>query len=391
MQNRSMMVILSFILMVCGVDLGCQEQHGINELLAEIKKHFAPDKRVAWWDVRAEPGDKITLIGETNLPLAKDSLIHRLKAEGIAYRDRIRVYTPKPALINVSVCNIRSQPKHSAELATQSLMGTLIKIYKQESGWHYVQTPEGYLGWLDQGAFVALDETKLQQWWKSEKVVVVTSGAQVRSSASQAVISDVAQGNILVKLDGVDGEVFHVALPDGRHGVIEKSMVVSYRDFLTPPSSLVSNIISTAHSFMGRPYLWGGTSSRAMDCSGFTKTVFYLNGLVLPRDASQQVWVGDAIDTDTTLKNLLPGDFLFFGRKASRDVAEKITHVGIYLGDGQMIHASEMVRVQSLRRNDPNFAENRLLTFVRAKRMLSQVGKNGVLPLTTHPSYHSPD
>ncbi len=125
-----------------------------------------------------------------------------------------------------------------------------------------------------------------------------------------------------------------------------------------------------------------------MDCSGFTKSIFYLNGLELPRDASQQVHIGEEINTDTTLKNLMTGDFIFFGNKKTAAQKEKITHVAIYLGDGKIIHASDRVQIESLKRSDPDFTEKRLISMVRAKRMLQNIGKNGVIKLVEHPIYN---
>jgi cell wall-associated NlpC family hydrolase len=124
-----------------------------------------------------------------------------------------------------------------------------------------------------------------------------------------------------------------------------------------------------------------------MDCSGFTKTAFYLNGLQLPRDASQQVHAGLAVDTDTTLKNLLPGDLLFFGKKATENQKERITHVAIYLGDGQIIHAANMVELGSLRRGDPGFQEGRLNSLVKGKRMIGAPKESGVIPLAELPFF----
>jgi len=94
------------------------------------------------------------------------------------------------------------------------------------------------------------------------------------------------------------------------------------------------------------------------------------------------------VETDTTFSNLLPGDLLFFGRKATADKPEKITHVAIYQGDGSIIHSSGQVREESLRRGDSTFTEYRLKTFVRAKRMLvDQPTEYGVLPLSEVAGY----
>ncbi len=361
----------------------------VDELIGVFQDKFAPDRRVAIFDLAAKSvQDTVLLVGETNLSMAFQELRDTLLRRGIPFRDSVAVLQSVPALVNVSVCNIRSNPKHSAELATQSLLGTTLGILKKEGSWYYVQTPDGYLGWLDGGGLEIPSQANFTQWLHSEKIVVTAPFAFVTSSLDGSNVSDVVEGNIM-RLLGKQGRFYQVALPDGRAGLLNQSSAVSYQGFIER-EPILENILAKAHEFLGRPYLWGGTSGKGMDCSGYTKTVFYLNGLELPRDASQQVHVGVAVDTDESLKNLQPGDFLFFGRKASADQKERITHVAIYLGDGKMIHSSERVRIQSLRRGDPDFVEHRLKTLVRAKRMLRNIGENGVRPLQEHEKYALP-
>ena len=74
----------------------------------------------------------------------------------------------------------------------------------------------------------------------------------------------------------------------------------------------------------------------------------------------------------------MPGDLLFFGSKDYKSGREKITHVAIYIGNLEFIHASGRVRVNSLDRTKSNFAEGRLKTFIKAKRILTSLGSNGV-------------
>jgi cell wall-associated NlpC family hydrolase len=121
---------------------------------------------------------------------------------------------------------------------------------------------------------------------------------------------------------------------------------------------------------MGLPYLWGGTSWKGVDCSGFTRTIYLMNGMLLPRDASQQVHVGKQVDTSADYGNLQPGDLLFFGRPATDLSNERAVHVGMWLGNGQFIHSSGMVRISSFNPSDENFDAYNLNRFLRAKRMI---------------------
>ncbi len=101
----------------------------------------------------------------------------------------------------------------------------------------------------------------------------------------------------------------------------------------TTPSNttVVSNLLDTARDQMGIRYVWGGTSRSGFDCSGFTQWVFARSGIRIPRTSIEQATVGQRVDRD----DLRPGDLVFFRTRGSR-----ISHVGIYIGNNNFIHAS---------------------------------------------------
>ena len=146
------------------------------------------------------------------------------------------------------------------------------------------------------------------------------------------------------------------------------------------------DLVATSKTLRGVPYLWGGTSTKGMDCSGFTKTVYFLNGMVIPRDASQQVHTGKPIDSTGNFENLEKGDLLFFGRKATDSTAEKVVHVGMWIGDNEFIHASEMVRTSSMEPNAENFDAFNRDRYLRTKRILREEDK-ALINLTQTPVF----
>jgi cell wall-associated NlpC family hydrolase len=128
-------------------------------------------------------------------------------------------------------------------------------------------------------------------------------------------------------------------------------------------------VIALARALRGLPYLWGGNSAKGFDCSGYTQTVFRLNGIALPRDASPQSSCGAAVDWQRGFEAVRPGDLLFFGPKP-----ERITHVAISLGGSRFIHCATDVHEASLDPRDPDHEPERRSTLQAIRRVLPPGG-----------------
>lgn len=350
----------------------------IQQVIDEVRKNLAPDKRTAIFDISFEQSsDKLILKGEVSDKEFKKELIRQIQnLKGINLIDSIEVLPSAKlgnkiyALVNLSVCNIRSKPEHSAELATQALMGTPLKIYKEEGGWYLVQTPDDYLGWVDDDGISLKTSKEMMAWLNSEKVIYTDFFGFIYSDKDFSVsISDAVGGNIFEKINKSDN-YFEVKLPDGRIGFVKINEAKEFTQWFSNLSFKADDIIDVGKKMLGFPYLWGGTSFKGIDCSGYMKTIFFLNGLILPRDANQQALIGEEILFDKEFSNLKPGDLIFFGRRGNQVRPERITHVGIYIGDKKFLHSSGRVRLDSFDKDDPNYNEYRLNTIVRIKRLL---------------------
>lgn len=377
-----------FVLFSCKEDPSKKESPAEAQL-SKIKAEFAPDKRVALFDVIVEKSnDRYILKGESNLPKAVDALKKRLENDSIAYIDSIQVLPSEKlgkqtrAIINISVANLRSKPGHSSELATQATLGTIVKVYKQVDNWYYVQTPDQYLAWVDEGGIELADEQKAANWDQDEKVIYTkTYGhAYAGQEDENTIVSDLTAGSLL---HGVRQTETHylVRYPDGRNAYVRRDEASPYSDWLETLSPSNENLVAMGKTMMGVPYLWGGTSTKGVDCSGFTKTIFFMNGMVIPRDASQQVHTGMPIDSTRNFDALQKGDLLFFGRKATDSTKEKVVHVGMWIGNKEFIHSSGKVRISSMDKSAANYDEYNLNRYLRTKRVFKQEGK-GLIDLT---------
>tara|TARA_R110002051_G_scaffold199877_1_gene266899 strand:+ start:23650 stop:24831 length:1182 start_codon:yes stop_codon:yes gene_type:complete len=351
----------------------------LGDELEAIQKEFAPDKRVALWAIDVEKIENtFVLKGESNLPDAVEALKNNLNRANISFVDSIQLL-PSSALNNmtlglvtISVANLRSDPKHSAELATQATLGTPVKIYKNDGSWSLIQTPDNYLSWVDNAGIVPMTVLDFEIWKARPKIIYTDlfgSTYSAPDSRSQ-VVSDIVAGGILTLLSE-EGDFYKAEYPDGRIAYITKAEAEVYELWLAKTKPSEENLVATSKKLMGLPYLWGGTSTKGVDCSGYTKTIYFLNGIILPRDASQQIHTGEFIDESQDFKNLIPGDLLFFGKKATDTSAERVIHVGMWIGNNEFIHSSGQVRVSSVDKNAANFDAYNLNRYLRTKRVVN--------------------
>lgn len=289
-------------------------------------------------------------------------------------------------LVTVSVCNIRPEPAHRSELITQAVMGTPVKILDFNGGWYYIRTPGGYEGWVDSPAVKRMSTEEFKTWKESGRIIYLRKYGDLYSDTlSVNIISDMVAGGIVGLREKV-GDYYRVILPDGREGFMPYQAGMRFDDWLSEAEPEEKNLDSLSHSFMGTPYLWGGTSAKGFDCSGFTKTIYYLNGIILARDASQQYGYGIKIDPVSYPDSLRIGDLMFFGY--TKDGMQRPTHVGMYIGDSEFIHASGMVKINSLDSTRINFSRGRKDAFLGVRRIIGAEPGEGLQPVATHPWYN---
>lgn len=368
----------------------------VAQLSDSLKQRYAPDKRVALFDVDYSfSGKNVMLRGVTTSAEAKSVLLKELSKKGYVLMDCLQVLPDEKGLegkvygiINVSVANLRVDPDFSSEMMTQGLMGMPVNVL-QNAGWYRIQTPDNYIAWVHRVGVHPVTKEELSAWNKAEKIVVTSHYGFVYSEPDETsqTVSDVVAGNRL-KWEGSKGAFYKVTYPDGRKGYISKSLSMPEKKWRANLKQDAAGIIRTAHTMMGIPYLWAGTSSKGVDCSGFMRTVLFMHDIIIPRDASQQAYVGKHIDIAPDFSNLQPGDLVFFGRKATPERKERVVHVGMYIGGKRFIHSQGDVHISSFDPADELFDEYNLGRLLFAARVLPYINKEAGLNTTETNEYY---
>ena len=302
------------------------------------------------------------------------------------------------AVVETSTCYMRIAPDYESALETQELMGTVVEIVGESGYWREIVSPQPYKAWATEKTLVEMTAEEIKEYEAAPKYMFTELYGHVYMEPSEKsqTLCDLVGGDVMRMAlkngkAAIKGKWAMVMLPSGKTGWVPKTAVktlgertkVRMGDGADNMISIekMEAIIASAHQLLGVPYLWGGMSAKGVDCSGMVRISAIMNDVLLPRNASQQIFCGTPVemncDSDfwdenyrivfmtefieemkARVKNLKRGDLVFFGTPATDEKPRRVTHVGIYLGDNRIIHSSHMVRINSLNPEDADYYEN---------------------------------
>lgn len=261
------------------------------------------------------------------------------------------------AIVTEPVTNLFSKPSTDADVVSQAIYSTNLKVVEAHDDWVRIQTPDSYTGWVRKAAIVAGSPYAV----KGRVAEVESLFANVYRETDLTVHQPLVTVPFETRFEVVAGprgendRWYQVRLPDDRQGWVQNGDI----RFSQAPYT-VAETIAFSRRFLGLTYTWGGVSTFGYDCSGFTQMLFRRMGIALPRDTGPQAnWTGMRPVERAELK---PGDLLYFG-----DTPPKISHTGLYIGNGEFINATAYLKpmVQICRLDDEHWSRR----FIAARRL----------------------
>jgi SH3-like domain-containing protein len=232
-------------------------------------------------------------------------------------------------VVSKPVINLYSAASADSEVVSQALYGAGVLSLEKKNEWIQIRTGDDYTGWVA-AADITAEQSVYAPDGKAVRVMELSANLFREPSVTKhAPVLNLPWEARLELISGKvdkDGRWLQVRLVNGQTAYVEQGNVSADVAPLT-----IDQAIQLAHRFLGITYTWGGVSSYGYDCSGFTQMLVRQRGIIMPRDAGVQAgWSGV---TPVERKDLQPGDLLFFGGSQA-----KITHTGMYIGNGEFIH-----------------------------------------------------
>jgi gamma-D-glutamyl-L-lysine dipeptidyl-peptidase len=240
------------------------------------------------------------------------------------------------AIIHGTHAPLRKEKSGASEMISQLVFGEAIEILKQEDTWIFVRNLfDQYTGWMDIRLCSPLPDS-----YAPDELLI---GKFVDAMLLPIFRNDIYGYKIQLLGRGAFFPDILCTEPYEAYYQFGKVTIEVQIDALMESTEFTGEkILTIASDFINVPYLWGGRTMQGIDCSGLVQTVYRISGVSLPRDAYQQAETGRPVD----FSEAQPGDLAFFSNSDG-----KITHTGIFAGEGEIIHASGFVKSDELRKD----------------------------------------
>jgi hypothetical protein len=325
-----------------------------------FRRESADDARLFAFAVKAEPaGEGVRLSGYVEFPETRNALVAFFETLGFELIDNQIETLPSAELGDdrygfIKVANSLSYAEpEEEEVVTDCLLGEPLYLLRQEGDHFLLHGGDGYLGYVAAKDIERVDGEGFKNYLAGPRV-------SIRDDfKTYAGVALPAGGRL--KFVRHDGDRVVAALPGGAEVILPASAC----DVREAPDDRIDRVCTSAEQLLGTEYLWGGKTSKGVDCSGLVQVSFSGVGVTMPRDANQQFQVGQLSATRWNRAGLRRGDTLYFINPQG-----KISHTGLYLGDDQFIHAvSPVVVVNSFNPQDKNYAPRQDASFAFARRL----------------------
>jgi len=240
-------------------------------------------------------------------------------------------------VVIVGVANLYKEPSRAVEMVTQAIVGTEVAIWETREDWYYVRLPDKYQGWIEASTVrrYEVGEAPYASQGQVAEVVNLLANVYLQPSVSAHPPVLTAPLGARLEVQSKEDTWLRVTLPDRALRWIQKGDVTIIPAGTPRPRGSGQAVVDVARRFLGVPYLWGGTTAHGIDCSGLAQLSYHLNGVELLRDADMQ-FNQPGLQV-VAREDLQTGDLIFFGESS-------ITHVGIYIDDGQFVHSTTHLR-----------------------------------------------